>query len=122
MDIEQTANGTILVGVFRDQPELLGALQAMHDFGVELAEVRQRCTSVPRDAGGRDDIRTEVAGVIAGSWFAGAARRGEDLIAAGLLMLAGPVDLGELDRWVRVVWERRRGSSVPYANGKDQPT
>jgi hypothetical protein len=55
LDIEQTANGTILVGVFRDQPELLGALQAMHDFGVELVEVRQRCTSVPRDAGGTVD-------------------------------------------------------------------
>jgi hypothetical protein len=52
LDIEQTPNGTILVGVFRDQPELLGALQAMHDFGVELVEVRQRCTWVPRDAGG----------------------------------------------------------------------
>jgi hypothetical protein len=40
-------------------------------------------------AQGRDDIRTECAGVIAGSWFAGAGRRGEELIAAGLLMLAG---------------------------------
>jgi hypothetical protein len=65
-------------------------------------------------AQGRDDIRTECAGIIAGSWFAGAARRGEDLIAAGLLMLAGPVDLDELDLWVRVGWERRRGSTVPY--------
>ena len=64
-------------------------------------------------AQGRDDIRTECAGVIAGSWFAGA-RRGEDLVAAGLLMLAGPVDLDELDRWVRVGWERRRGASEPY--------
>jgi hypothetical protein len=44
-------------------------------------------------AQGRDDIRTECAGVIAGSWFADAARRGEDLVAAGLLMLAGHVDL-----------------------------
>jgi hypothetical protein len=42
------------------------------------------------------------AGTMAGSWFAGAARRGEDLIAAGLLMLAGPVDLDELDRWIRI--------------------
>ena len=65
-------------------------------------------------AQGRDDIRTECAGVIAGSWFAGAARRGEELIAAGLLMLAGPVDLDELDKWVRTGWERRRGSTVPY--------
>ena len=65
-------------------------------------------------AQGRDDIRTECAGVLAGSWFAGAARRGEDLIAAGLLMLAGPVDLDELDRWMRIGWERRRGADVPY--------
>lgn len=40
-------------------------------------------------AQGRDDIRIECAGVIAGSWFASGVRRGEELIAAGLLMLAG---------------------------------
>jgi hypothetical protein len=39
-------------------------------------------------AQGRDDLRAECAGTIAGSWFASAARRGEELIAAGLLMLA----------------------------------
>ena len=39
---------------------------------------------------------------VAGSWFAGPARRGEDLIAAGLLLLAGHVDLDELDRSVLV--------------------
>jgi hypothetical protein len=42
LNIEQTASGAILVGVFRDQAELHGALQAMQDFGVELVEVRQR--------------------------------------------------------------------------------
>ena len=41
-------------------------------------------------AQGRDHIRTECAGVIAGSWFADIGKRGEELIAAGLLMLAGP--------------------------------
>jgi hypothetical protein len=69
-------------------------------------------------AQGRDDIRTECAGVVAGSWFAGAARRGEDLIAAGLLMLAGPVDLAELDRSVRAGWERRRGALNPYPDSE----
>jgi hypothetical protein len=68
-------------------------------------------------AQGRDDIRVECAGIIAGSWFASGARRGEDLIAAGLLMLAGPVDLDELDRWMRTGWERRRGASHPYPDG-----
>ena len=79
------------------------------------AELQPLIDHLREAAQGRDDIRTEVAGVIAGSWFAGGGRRGEDLIAAGLLMLAGPVDLDELDRWVRAGWERRRGSTVPYA-------
>jgi hypothetical protein len=65
-------------------------------------------------AQGRDDIRTECAGTIAGSWLAGAARRGEELIAAGLLMLGGHVDLDELDQWVKIGWERGRGATVPY--------
>jgi hypothetical protein len=58
-------------------------------------------------AQGRDDIRIECAGTIAGAWFSSGVRRGEELIAAGLLMLAGPVDLDELDRWMRIGWERR---------------
>jgi hypothetical protein len=65
-------------------------------------------------AQGRDDIRTECAGVIAGSWFSSPVRRGEDLVAAGLLLLVGRVDLDELDRWMRVGWERRRGVYIPY--------
>jgi hypothetical protein len=70
-------------------------------------------------AQGRDDIRTECAGVIAGAWFASKARRGEELIAAGLLMLAGLTDLDDLDEWMRVGWERRRGASVPYPDSED---
>jgi hypothetical protein len=33
-------------------------------------------------------------------------------------MLAGHVDLDELDKWVRVGWERRRGASNPYPDGE----
>jgi hypothetical protein len=55
-------------------------------------------------AEGRDDIRTECAhGTIAGAWFSNRVRRGEELVAAGLLMLAGYVDLDELDRWMPLV-------------------
>jgi hypothetical protein len=71
-------------------------------------------------AQGRDDIRVECAGVMAGSWFAGIGKRGEDLIAAGLLMLAGYVDLAELNKWVRVGWERRRGATEPYPDSETQ--
>jgi hypothetical protein len=51
----------------------------------------------------RDDIRVECAGIITGAWFSSPVRRSEELIAAGLLMLAGHVDLDELDQWMRVV-------------------
>jgi hypothetical protein len=77
----------------------------------ELQPLIDHLRAVAQD---RDDLRTECAGIIAGSWFASGVRRGEELIAAGLLMLAGHVDLDELDRSVRTGWERRRGSTVPY--------
>jgi hypothetical protein len=54
-------------------------------------------------AAGRDDIRVECAGILAGSWFASPATSyAHDLIAAGLLLSAGPVDGDELVRWLRV--------------------
>ena len=66
-------------------------------------------------ADGRNDILAEAAGITAGSWYAWPSTHiGHELIAAGLLMLAVPVDFDELDKWVRVGWERRRGSTVPY--------
>jgi hypothetical protein len=69
----------------------------------------------PREvAQGRDDIRIEWAGVMAGSWFASKERLGHKLIAAGLLMLVGPTDLDELDKWLRVGWEQRRGASSKF--------
>jgi hypothetical protein len=71
-------------------------------------------------AQGRDDIRVECDGTIAGWWFSSPARRGEELIAAGLLMLAGQVDLDELDRWMRIGWERSRGASVPCRDSEDK--
>jgi hypothetical protein len=77
-------------------------------------ELRPLIDHLREVAQGRDDIRTECAGILAGSWFSSTARRGEELMAAGLLMLAGPVDLDELDRWMRTGWERRRGADIPY--------
>ena len=38
---KQTGDGPALVGVFRDQAELHGALQALAELGVELVSVRQ---------------------------------------------------------------------------------
>jgi hypothetical protein len=73
----------------------------------QTAELQPLIDHLREVAQGRDDIRVECAGTIAGTWFSSGVRRGEELIAAGLLMLAGPVDLDELDRWMRIGWERR---------------
>jgi hypothetical protein len=62
-------------------------------------------------ADGRNDILAEAAGITAGSWYASPATHvGYELIAAGLLILAGgrgfPLDYDELERWTRVGFER----------------
>ncbi len=63
-------------------------------------------------AGGRNDILAEAAGITAGSWLANPASKfGHELIAAGMLILAGggrgvPLDYDELERWTRVGFER----------------
>jgi hypothetical protein len=62
---------------------------------------------------------------MAGGWFSSRVRRGEELIAVGLLMLAGPTDLDELDKWLRVGREPRRGATSEFgfetADGRAQP-
>ena len=65
-------------------------------------------------AKGRDDVRTECAGTIAGWWFAAVSRQGHELIAAGLLMLGRHTGLDELDKWVRVAWSGVVDQPVPY--------
>jgi hypothetical protein len=65
-----------------------------------------------RIAGGRDDILAEAAGITAGSWYAWPSTQvGHELIAAGMLIMAGgdngkPLDYDELERWTRIGYER----------------
>jgi hypothetical protein len=93
---------------------LSSQLHGEAQFTAKRPELQPLIDHLREVAEGRDDIRVECAGTIAGSWFSSIARRGEDLIAARLLMLAGHVDLDELDRWMRTGWERRRGADLPY--------
>jgi hypothetical protein len=66
----------------------------------------------------RDDVRTEAGATMAGAWFASPATAyAENLIAAGLLLLAGPVDGDEVMEWVRVGYERRRQQASGYDPG-----
>ncbi len=61
---------------------------------------------------GRNDILAEAAGIEAGSWYAWPSTHvGHELIAAGMLIMAGdgrglPFDYDELERWTRVGYER----------------
>jgi hypothetical protein len=97
-----------------DEQILSAALHGEALLTPRRPELQPLSDHLPEIAQGRDDIRTECAGVIAGSWFASKGRRGEDLVAAGLLMLAGHVDLDKLDKWVHVGWERRRGTTSEF--------
>jgi hypothetical protein len=60
-----------------------------------------------------DDILAEAAGITAGDWYADPAGHvGHELIAAGMLILAGggngtPLNYGLLEHWSRVGFERR---------------
>jgi hypothetical protein len=66
-------------------------------------------------AAGRDDLRVECAGLLAGWWFASPnTQYGYELIAVGLLLLAGPVDGDLLVHWVRVGVERRTDATTSY--------
>ena len=76
----------------------------------QLAEVCQ----------GRDDLRIEAAGNMAGAWFAtpeAAPRWGYELIAAGMLLVGGVHDGDKLKQAVLVGWERRLGSQRGYGPG-----
>jgi hypothetical protein len=63
-------------------------------------------------ADGDDEVLAEAAGITAGSWYAWPSTHvGYELVAAGMLIMAGghdgkPLDYEELERWTRVGFER----------------
>jgi hypothetical protein len=81
------------------------------DESAERHETEEAVTSV-RQAAAVCNVSPEAAGIIAGFWYASPATHvGHELIAAGMMILAGggrgvPLDYGELERWTRVGYER----------------
>jgi hypothetical protein len=62
-----------------------------------------------------DGLRAEVAGQLAETWFTQPdARIGHELIAAGLLILAGVTDRGAVTEAVRVGYVRGKGARHGY--------
>jgi hypothetical protein len=81
-------------------------------YAAEQRNLAQSIAELREIAGGRDDILAEAAGIEVGWWYASPARHvGYELVAAGMLIMAGghdgkPLDYGELERWTRVGYER----------------
>jgi hypothetical protein len=90
--------------------------EALHGTAIRYAaEKRNPAESIAElreIANGHDDILAEAAGITAGSWYASPVTRvGHELIAVGMLILAGvgagrPLDHVELERWSRVGFQR----------------
>jgi hypothetical protein len=89
---------------------------ALHGTAMRCAAERRNLddsiAELSEIAGGRDDILAEAAGITAGSWYAWpSTHAGYELVAAGMLIMAGghegkPLDFEALERWTRVGFER----------------
>lgn len=67
-------------------------------------------------------IAAEAAGILAGSWYAApATTSGHQLIAAGLLIIAGPLDRDQLEHWVQVGYDRRIRAHQSYDPSRSSP-
>jgi hypothetical protein len=99
-------------------PEVLSAV-SLNGTALRRAAERARIDEAVQElrelAGGRNDLLAQEAGLIAGAWFASPATHvGHELIAAGLLVLAGHrLDYDLLARWVEVGVDRGRSARRP---------
>jgi hypothetical protein len=81
-------------------------------YAAERRNLAESIAELREIAGGSDDVLAEVAGIEAGWWYASpATHAGYELVAAGMLIMAGghdgkPLDFGELERWTRIGYER----------------
>jgi hypothetical protein len=88
-------------------------------YAAERRNLDESIGELRQIADSRNDILAEAAGIEAGAWYASPATHvGDELIGAGMLILAGdgrglPFDYDELERWTLVGFERgmrsRRG-------------
>ena len=89
---------------------LFGEARALAVRAGSVAEAREILEGL---AEGRFDLVAQEAGLMAGYWSASVQRSHPvDLLAAGLLVASGPVDLDRVARWVEI--GRRRGAAPMY--------
>jgi hypothetical protein len=81
-------------------------------YAAERRNLDESIEELSEIADGRNDILAEAAGITAGSWHAWPSTHvGYELVAAGMLIMAGghegkPLDFEALERWTRVGFER----------------
>jgi hypothetical protein len=81
-------------------------------YAVERRSLDESIEELRQIADSRNDILAEAAGITAGYWYAWPSTHiGHELIAAGMLIMAGGgngklLDYDELERWTRVGYER----------------
>jgi hypothetical protein len=81
-------------------------------YAAERRNLDESIEALRQLADGRNDILAEAAGIEAGSWYAWpSTHAGYELVAAGMLIMAGghegkPLDFEALERWTRVGYER----------------
>jgi hypothetical protein len=79
-------------------------------YAAERRNLAESIEELRQIADGRDDILAKAAGIEAGAWYAWlSTHAGHELVAAGMLIMAGgddgkPLDYNELERWTRVGW------------------
>jgi hypothetical protein len=89
---------------------LFGEARALAVQAGSIAQAREVLATL---AAGRSDLVAQEAGLMAGYWLAAVQRSHPvDLLAAGLLIVSGPVDLDVVARWVEI--GRQRGSAPMY--------
>jgi hypothetical protein len=81
-------------------------------YAAERRNLTESIAELREIADGHDEVLAEAAGITAGSWYARPSTHvGHELVAAGMLIMAGghdgkPLDFEALERWTRLGFER----------------
>jgi hypothetical protein len=89
-------------------------------LALEAGSIEDACRYLEQRAAGRYDLLAQEAGSAAGNWVVTAQRTHPvELLAAGLLVVSGPMELAEVARWIEI--GRRRASAPAHGTRGQAP-